>query len=135
MIEHLNPVPTPPERVVVIGSNGFVGGALVRRLARERIPALAVGRAEVDLLAADATETLAALLRLDALASAGFGLSRSRMAERIRQGELAINWQTVTSPSRELASGDRVQWSGRGELHGDSHRRRGNPSSEHTVTR
>jgi RNA-binding protein YlmH len=58
-----------------------------------------------------------ASLRLDALASAGFGLSRSRMAERIRQGELAINWQTVTSPSRELASGDRVQWSGRGELH------------------
>ena len=57
-----------------------------------------------------------ASLRLDALASAGFGLSRSRMAERIRQGELAINWQTVTSPSRELASGDRVQWSGRGEL-------------------
>jgi RNA-binding protein YlmH len=57
-----------------------------------------------------------ASLRLDALASAGFGLSRSRMAERIRQGELSINWQTVASPSRELAAGDRVQWSGRGEL-------------------
>lgn len=54
--------------------------------------------------------------RLDALASAGFGLSRSRMAERIRLGELRINWQVVTSPSRELAVGDRVQWSGRGEL-------------------
>jgi photosystem II S4 domain protein len=57
-----------------------------------------------------------ASLRLDALASAGFGLSRSRMAERIRQGELSINWQTVASPSRELTAGDRVQWSGRGEL-------------------
>jgi len=57
-----------------------------------------------------------ASLRLDAVASAGFGISRSRMAELIRQGELQINWTVVTSASREIASGDRVQWSGRGEL-------------------
>lgn len=57
-----------------------------------------------------------ASLRIDAVASAGFGLSRSRMAEQIRQGAVRINWQTVTSPSRELVVGDRVQLANRGEL-------------------
>lgn len=60
--------------------------------------------------------TVEASLRLDAVGSAGFGISRSRMAERIRQGAVRINWQVVTSPSRELAEGERVQLEGRGEL-------------------
>jgi photosystem II S4 domain protein len=60
--------------------------------------------------------TVEASLRLDAIASAGFGLSRSRMAELIRRGEVRINWRSVSSPSRELALGDRVQLAGRGEL-------------------
>jgi photosystem II S4 domain protein len=57
-----------------------------------------------------------ASLRLDALASAGFGLSRNRMADLIRLGAVRLNWKPVTSPSRELAAGDRVQLEGRGEL-------------------
>lgn len=57
-----------------------------------------------------------ASLRLDAVASAGFGLSRNRMAELIRQGVVRIDWQPVTSPSRELLVGNRVQLEGRGEL-------------------
>jgi RNA-binding protein YlmH len=61
-------------------------------------------------------QSVEASLRLDAVASAGFGISRSRMAELIRQGALQLNWAVVTSPSREVAAGDRVQWSGRGEL-------------------
>ena len=60
--------------------------------------------------------TVEASLRLDAVASAGFGLSRARMAELIRQGEVRINWRSASSPSRELAQGDRVQLAGRGEL-------------------
>ena len=57
-----------------------------------------------------------ASLRLDAVASAGFGLSRNRMAELIRGGAVRVNWQPVSSPSRELACGDRVRLDGRGEL-------------------
>ena len=57
-----------------------------------------------------------ASLRLDAVASAGFGLSRSRMVDLIRGGAVRVNWQAVSSPSRELASGDRVRLEGRGEL-------------------
>jgi len=57
-----------------------------------------------------------ASLRLDAVASAGLGLSRNRMAEQIRAGAVRVNWQVVTSPSRELRTGDRVRLEGRGEL-------------------
>jgi photosystem II S4 domain protein len=60
--------------------------------------------------------TVEASTRLDAVASAGFGLSRSRMAELIRRGAVRIDWRTVTSPSRELAGGERVRLEGRGEL-------------------
>lgn len=60
--------------------------------------------------------TVEASLRLDALASAGYGMSRSRMADLIRQGAVCVNWQPVTSPSRLLAEGDRVQIEARGEL-------------------
>lgn len=57
-----------------------------------------------------------ASLRLDAVASAGFGVSRSRMADWIRQGLVRVNWRRVASPSRELVEGDRVQLDDRGEL-------------------
>ncbi|MFY8149115.1 MAG: photosystem II S4 domain protein [Prochlorococcaceae cyanobacterium] len=57
-----------------------------------------------------------ASLRLDAVASAGFGVSRNRMANAIRQGEVRLAWQPVQSPSRELAPGDRIRWHGHGEV-------------------
>jgi photosystem II S4 domain protein len=60
--------------------------------------------------------TVEASLRLDALASAGFGLSRTRMASLIRQGAVRIDWNVVSSPSQPLAVGTRVQLEGRGEL-------------------
>lgn len=60
--------------------------------------------------------TVEASLRLDALASAGFGLSRSKMAALIRQGAVRVNWLPVSSPSRLLREGDRVRLEGRGEL-------------------
>ena len=63
MLEHAYAQPKKPERVVVIGSGGFVGGAIAHRLAEEGIAHLALGRAELDLLAAGAGAKLAALLR------------------------------------------------------------------------
>jgi RNA-binding protein YlmH len=38
------------------------------------------------------------------------------MAELVRSGAVRINWQPISSPSRELGLGDRVQLEGRGEL-------------------
>lgn len=60
--------------------------------------------------------TVEASTRLDAVASAGFGLSRSRMAALIRQGAVRIGWEPVLSPSRLVAVGDRLRLEGRGEL-------------------
>lgn len=62
MITHLNSAPRSPARAVVIGAGGFVGGALVRRLAQANIPTLALSRAEIDLLASNASAHLANLL-------------------------------------------------------------------------
>jgi UDP-glucose 4-epimerase len=63
MLEHTYPQPKTAARVVVIGSGGFVGGAIVHRLAGEGIAHLALGRAELDLLAPGAGAKLAGLLR------------------------------------------------------------------------
>jgi nucleoside-diphosphate-sugar epimerase len=62
MLEHLLPASQPPARVVVVGSSGFVGGAIVERLARENVPCLPLDRAALDLLAPDAAARLRALL-------------------------------------------------------------------------
>ena len=43
--------------------------------------------------------TVEASLRLDAIASAGFGMSRSKMADLINGGDVRVNWKDVTSAS------------------------------------
>ena len=63
MLEHLHSRPIKPARVVVIGAAGFVGGAIAARLERDGVPVLRISRKEVDLLAADATERLARMIR------------------------------------------------------------------------
>ncbi|CAA7612106.1 NAD(P)-dependent oxidoreductase [Magnetospirillum sp. UT-4] len=63
MLHHGSSLPMPPLRVVVIGAGGFVGGAVCRRVAAAGVPVLALTRREVDLLAADAADALAILLR------------------------------------------------------------------------
>lgn len=54
--------------------------------------------------------------RLDAIASAGFGLSRAKVVNQIKQGRLRLNWQPVKNASRELAVGDCLQLQARGSL-------------------
>ncbi len=65
MLEHFHPAPVKPARVVVMGAGSFVGGAILARLASRGIATLALGRAQVDLLASDASGRLASLLRPD----------------------------------------------------------------------
>jgi photosystem II S4 domain protein len=60
--------------------------------------------------------TVEASLRLDAVASAGFGLPRSRVKTLISQGAARLNWQTVQQPSTTVAAGDRIRLDGKGEL-------------------
>ena len=63
MLEHHNAQPSKPERVVVIGAAGFVGGAVAERLERDRVPVLRVTRSEVDLSSAIAEAQLRKIIQ------------------------------------------------------------------------
>ena len=54
--------------------------------------------------------------RLDAIASAGFGLSRSKVSQEIRSGQLRLNFEPIRQASRELKVGDRLQLQNRGSI-------------------
>ena len=60
--------------------------------------------------------TVEASCRLDAVASAGLGLSRARMAAAVSTGRVRLNGRTVLRPHTELQVGDVVVLRGRGEL-------------------
>jgi len=63
MLEHLNDAPRNPGRVVVIGAAGFVGNAIAARVEQDGVETVRIGRREVDLLAPDAADRLARLLK------------------------------------------------------------------------
>ena len=60
--------------------------------------------------------TVEASMRLDAVASAGFGMSRSKMADMITAGDVRVNWKPVTQSSHSLETGDLVAIRGKGRL-------------------
>lgn len=60
--------------------------------------------------------TVEASRRLDAIASAGFKVSRSKIVHLIREGCLRLNWEPVGQASHELKVGDRMQLRERGML-------------------
>ena len=60
--------------------------------------------------------TVEASLRLDAIASAGFGMSRSKMVDYISAGDVRVNWKEITQSSHQLKTGDLVSVRGKGRL-------------------
>jgi photosystem II S4 domain protein len=60
--------------------------------------------------------TVEASLRLDAIASAGFGLSRSKMVDFINSGDVRVNWKDINQSSYNLKMGDLVALRGKGRL-------------------
>jgi nucleoside-diphosphate-sugar epimerase len=65
MLQHQNPSPKLPKRVVVVGAAGFVGSALVETLKARGASVLPLTRRDIDLLAPDAQDKLASMLRPD----------------------------------------------------------------------
>ncbi|CAA3023484.1 RNA-binding isoform X1 [Olea europaea subsp. europaea] len=61
-------------------------------------------------------KTVEASLRFDAIASAGFKISRSKMAGYISDGDVRLNWTTVTKSNTTLKTGDVISVSGKGRL-------------------
>ncbi|XP_021894644.1 uncharacterized protein LOC110812229 isoform X2 [Carica papaya] len=61
-------------------------------------------------------KTVEASLRVDALASAGFKISRSKLVGLISNGDVRVNWTTITKNGTILKTGDIVSVSGKGRL-------------------
>jgi photosystem II S4 domain protein len=60
--------------------------------------------------------TTEASMRLDAIASAGFGMSRSKMAEMISGGDVRVNWKEISSTSHAVKTGDLIAIRGKGRV-------------------
>ncbi|MEQ9369221.1 MAG: photosystem II S4 domain protein [Coleofasciculus chthonoplastes F3-SA18-01] len=60
--------------------------------------------------------TVEASMRLDAIASAGFGTSRSKMADMIGAGDVRVNWKEVSQASYSVKPGDLIAIRGKGRL-------------------
>lgn len=54
-------------------------------------------------------------MRLDAVASTGFSISRSKMAEAISTGRVTLNWRTVTKSDAPVSAGDVIACRGLGK--------------------
>jgi UDP-glucose 4-epimerase len=63
VLTHLATSPRLPGRTVVIGAGGFIGGAIARRMVQLGSEVVALSRDDIDLLAPNAAQRLALLLR------------------------------------------------------------------------
>lgn len=57
-----------------------------------------------------------ASLRLDAVASLGYSVSRTKMVSVIKADQVKVNWQPVKNPAALVKEGDIISVSGRGRL-------------------
>lgn len=57
-----------------------------------------------------------ASLRIDSVAAAGFGSSRSKISDDISADKLKINWQAVKNASQMVKAGDIISMRGRGRV-------------------
>ena len=59
-------------------------------------------------------ETIESSTRLDAIASAGFRVSRNKIVDRIKNGLLSINGKKVTKPILSVRQGDKIDLENKG---------------------
>lgn len=55
-------------------------------------------------------------LRLDAVAAAGYGVSRSHMADEIKALNVKLNWKEAKKAAQSVAEGDIISFRGRGRV-------------------
>ncbi len=61
-------------------------------------------------------KTVEASTRIDAIASAGFGISRGKIVKLIKEEHLRLNWIPIKQSSRPVKKGDRIQLENKGAL-------------------
>lgn len=60
--------------------------------------------------------TTVSALRLDVVAAAGFGTSRTTMSDEIGVGKLKVNWQDAKNSAKTIKVGDIISMRGRGRV-------------------
>ena len=81
------------------------------------IQALSISEMDIPFKRAEKViNTVEASTRIDAIASAGFGLSRSKIASQIKEGCLRLNWELQDQPSKSIHIGDLIHLEKKGSL-------------------
>ena len=81
------------------------------------IEALSISDMEIPFKRPDKVmNTVEASTRIDAIASAGFGLSRSKITTQIKQGSLRLNWELNDQPNKSVNIGDLIHLEKKGSL-------------------
>ncbi len=106
-----NAICTPESAIAIDGCMGLV------REVKIKCEAIELSKLELPMQRmAKRFSSIEASKRVDAIASAGFGLSRAKIVNQIKEGRLRLNWQPIRQTSRELNIGDRMQLEGKGSI-------------------
>ncbi len=81
-----------------------------------KVNAIAIDELKIRIAQTKELTSTEASLRLDAIASFGFGMSRSKMVDLINGDDVRVNWKPVTQPNYQLKTGDLVAIRGKGRL-------------------
>jgi len=103
--------------VVSAGIADFIKSNLFQ-VSRWEVDVKEIGRDELTSPERKAKEvnTTVASLRLDAVAAAGYGVSRSKMAAEIVADKVKLNWRSCRDSSKAVREGDVISLRGRGRL-------------------
>eukprot|EP00188_Purpureofilum_apyrenoidigerum_P000784 Plantae.Rhodophyta-Purpureofilum_apyrenoidigerum.ctg13812.p1 GENE.Plantae.Rhodophyta-Purpureofilum_apyrenoidigerum.ctg13812~~Plantae.Rhodophyta-Purpureofilum_apyrenoidigerum.ctg13812.p1 ORF type:complete len:329 (-),score=64.15 Plantae.Rhodophyta-Purpureofilum_apyrenoidigerum.ctg13812:433-1344(-) len=55
-------------------------------------------------------------LRLDSVGSAGFGVSRTKLGDEIKSGNVLVNWKEIKNTSATVKEGDIINYRGKGRV-------------------
>lgn len=103
--------------VVDAGIAGFIKNNLLK-VSRWEVTVREITREELILPERKFKEinSTVASMRLDAVAAAGYGVSRSKMVAEIASEKVHLNWQPCRDSSRPVKEGDVISIKGRGRL-------------------
>lgn len=105
------------QAVVALEVADFLAGQLTRvGRADAAVQRIDLDQLDVEPERVKEVRTTVASLRLDAVAAAGYGVSRTRMAREIKAERVKLNWRPVRDPAREVGPGDVVSIRGRGRV-------------------
>lgn len=103
MLEHLNGDEKIPRRVVIVGAQGFVGGAVARVASKRGIQVLRLGRGDVDLLSSNAGLALAGALEPDDALVAAAAIAPVRDIAMLQQNLTIISAIATAIESSSLS--------------------------------